>query len=113
MRIFLMNEKISVRRDVKIYHQYFSLRKEKGGGAKRRRLTVPPPTVQSRRVLPQLVNDLVHLERGSDRLDEDGRTNRAARDAEVVLRETEDVVPETRFQVVFHLREAVGGGKWK
>ena len=42
---------------------------------------VPAAGVEPGRVLAQLVEDLVHLERGEDRLDQDGRADRAARDA--------------------------------
>ncbi len=56
-------------------------------------------------MLAQLVEDLVHLERGQDRLDEDGRLDRPARDPEPVLREAEDVVPEPRLEVALELRE--------
>ena len=66
---------------------------------------VPAPRVQASRVLAQLVEDLVHLERGEDRLDEDGRLDRPARNPEPVLREAEDVVPEARLEVALELRE--------
>ena len=50
-------------------------------------------------MLAQLVQDLVHLEGGRDRLDQDGRPDRATRDAEPLLGEHEDLVPETRLVV--------------
>ncbi len=66
---------------------------------------VPAARVQPRGVLAEFVEDLVHLERRRDRLDQDGGPDRAARDAEVVLREDEHVVPETRLQMRLRLRE--------
>src|SRR5262249_1770744 len=54
---------------------------------------------------PELVEDLVHLERGEDRLDEDGGLDRPALDPEPVLCEAEDVVPEPRLVVRLELRE--------
>ena len=47
---------------------------------------VPAAGVQPGGVLPQLVEDLLHLERGRVGLDQHGRPDRAARDAQVVLR---------------------------
>ena len=44
---------------------------------------VPAAGVEARGVLAQLVQDLVHLERGPDRLDQHGRADRAARNAEL------------------------------
>ena len=49
---------------------------------------VPAPGVEARGVLAQLVQDLVHLERGVDRLDEDRRADAAPRDPERVLGRT-------------------------
>ena len=66
---------------------------------------VPAPAVEARRVLAQLVEDLVHLERGGERLDEDRRLDGAAREAERVLRADEDVVPEARLEVALQLRQ--------
>ena len=42
---------------------------------------VPAPGIEPSRVLAELVQDLVHLERGQNRLDEHRRADRAARDA--------------------------------
>ena len=54
-------------------------------------------------MLSQLVEDLVHLERSQDRLDEDGGTDRPARNPQLLLREDKDVVPQTRFEVRLEL----------
>src|SRR6266540_4432451 len=56
-------------------------------------------------MLAQLVEDLVHLERRGDDLDEHGRLDRPARDAEHVLRVVEDVVPQARLEVALRLRQ--------
>ena len=66
---------------------------------------VPAAGVQPGRVLAQLVEDLVHLERGEDGLDQDGGADGAARDAERVLRVDEHVVPEPRFEMALELRQ--------
>ena len=56
-------------------------------------------------MVAQLVEDLVHLERGLDRLDQHGRADRALRDPDVLLREREDVVPQLRLAVRLELRQ--------
>ena len=66
---------------------------------------VPAAGVEPGAVVAQLVEDLVHLERGEDRLDQHGRADRAVRDAERVLREGEDVVPQPRLEVALELRQ--------
>ena len=53
----------------------------------------------------QFVQDFVHLEGGQDGFDQHGRLDRALRQAQFVLRHDEDVVPQARFQVRFHLRQ--------
>ena len=66
---------------------------------------VPAARVEPRGVLAQLVQDLVHLERGVDRLDEDGRPDRAARDAQRFLGVDEHLVPQARLVVRLELGE--------
>ena len=66
---------------------------------------VPAAGVQPRRVLAQLVQDLVHLERRRQRLDQHRRLDRPARDPERLLREAEHVVPQPRLEVRLHLRQ--------
>src|SRR5262249_3412686 len=58
-----------------------------------------------RRVIAELVEDLVHLERSEDRFDEHGRADRAVRNSDELLRADEDVVPEPRFEMRLHLRQ--------
>jgi hypothetical protein len=70
---------------------------------------VPATRVQPRRMLAQLVEDLVHLEDGEDRLDQARRLDRAARDAQHVLRVAEDLVPEASLEVALHLRQIEEG----
>ncbi len=66
---------------------------------------IPPAAVQPERVVAELVQDLLHLERRRDRLQEDRRPDRARRDAEVALRRSEDIVPQPGLEVVLQLRE--------
>ena len=66
---------------------------------------VPAAGVEPGRVLAELVENLLHLERREDRLDEDGRLDRAARNPDAILGEAEDVVPESRLEVILELRE--------
>src|SRR5205823_6121300 len=70
---------------------------------------VPAPAVEPGGVIAQLPQNLVGLERREDRLDQHGRADGAARNAERVLREVEDVVPEPRLQVTLDLWQVVIG----
>ena len=56
-------------------------------------------------MLPQLVEDLVHLEGGGKRLDQDGRLDRPRLQAQRLLREEEHVVPDPRLAVTLELGE--------
>ncbi|MBG9885500.1 hypothetical protein ABE10_02630, partial [Bacillus toyonensis] len=58
---------------------------------------VPASGVQARAVVAQLEQDLLHLERRGKGLDEHRRADRPVRDAEVLLAEGEDVVPQPRL----------------
>src|SRR5690606_41914081 len=49
--------------------------------------------------------DLVHLERRGDRLDQHGRADTAPRDAELFLRQQEHVVPQPRFEMALQFRQ--------
>src|SRR5205807_2801358 len=72
---------------------------------------IPAPGVQARGMLPQLVQDFFHLERGEDVLDEHRRLDAAAGNAEGVLSKDEDVVPEAGLEVALNLRQIeVGPG---
>src|ERR1700694_3909077 len=64
---------------------------------------VPPSGIEAARMVAKLVEDLFHLERGEDRLDEDSRSDGPARNTQTILGEVEDVVPEPRFQVALEL----------
>src|SRR5713101_6855953 len=66
---------------------------------------VPAPRVETARVIAQLVEDLFHLERGEDRLDEYSGANRSSGNADGILREIEDVVPKPRLEVALELGE--------
>ena len=64
---------------------------------------IPAAGVEARGVVPQLVQDLVHLECGQDGLDQHGGANRPSRNAQRLLCRNEDVVPETRLEVRLEL----------
>lgn len=66
---------------------------------------VPTTAVETGRVIPELIDDLVHLEGGSDGLDEDGGTDGTAGHADVVLSQVDGVVPEAGFEMGLHLGE--------
>ena len=66
---------------------------------------IPAAAVQSGGVIAQFVENLVHLECCRDRFDQNCRANRALRNAEFVLRQLEDVVPNARLQMALHFRQ--------
>ena len=66
---------------------------------------VPAPGIEPRGMLAQLEQDLVHLEGGQDRLDQDGRPDAPARDPERRLAVDEDLVPEPRLVMALELGE--------
>ena len=66
---------------------------------------IPAAAVQAGRVLAQFVENFVHFERGENGLDQHGGADRAARNAQLVLREAEHIVPQARFEMAFHLRQ--------
>src|SRR5437773_12491981 len=68
---------------------------------------VPPARVEARGVVPEFVQDLLHLEGRRNRLDEGGGLHGADRDAEGLLREPEHLVPEASLQMAIHLRKVV------
>jgi len=60
-------------------------------------------------VLAQLKQDLLHLERRQDRLDQDRGADRAAGDLEEILADAEHVVPQARLEVRLHLGQVEVG----
>ena len=56
-------------------------------------------------MVAQLVEDLVHLERSGQRLDQHGGADGAARDLQRVLSQHEGVVPKPRLEVALQLRQ--------
>ena len=66
---------------------------------------VPAARVQRAPVVAKLVEDLVHLERGEDRLDQHGAADRAVRQPELILGERERLRPEPRLEVRLELRQ--------
>ncbi len=69
---------------------------------------VPATGIQPGGVIAQLVEDRVHLEGRGDRLDQDGRAERAPRDRERVLGEAEHVVPQGCLVGALELRQVHG-----
>src|SRR5439155_6885505 len=53
----------------------------------------------------ELVEDLLHLERCEDRLDQHGAPDRAARNPERLLRERERLRPQPRLEMALQLRQ--------
>src|SRR5437762_8696482 len=70
-----------------------------------RKNVIPTAAIETSRVVAQFVKNLIHLERRWDRFDQDRRANRPLRYPEFVLRHFEHVVPKTRLQMAFHLRQ--------
>ena len=66
---------------------------------------IPAAAVEPGRMLAQLVKNLVHLECRQNGFDQDRRADRALRNAKLVLRQLEDVVPKARFEVALHFRQ--------
>jgi hypothetical protein len=65
---------------------------------------VPPAGVQTCRVVPELVENLIHLERREDRFDQHRGANGSARDAKLRLSEQEDVIPQPCLEMRLQLR---------
>ena len=64
---------------------------------------IPASAVKAGAVIPQLEDDLVHLEGGQDSLDQDCASDGASWDGDEILCKVEDVIPETGLQVRLHL----------
>ena len=72
---------------------------------------VPAAAVQTRGVLAQFVEDLVHLEGGGKGLDEDRRLDGARLEAKRLLAGQEHVVPDACLEMTLQLRKVeVGSG---
>jgi len=56
-------------------------------------------------MISQLEENLLHMECSRKRLNQDSRPNCVVCHLDVGLREHEDVIPQTRLEVVFHLGE--------
>lgn len=68
---------------------------------------VPATAVETGAVVPEFVDDLVHLKGSGDGFNQHRTTDRTAGDANVVLRQVEHVVPQTSLQVRLHLGQVV------
>ena len=78
-------------------------------GLDRREDVVPAAGVQAVGVLAQLPQHLLHLEGGGQGLDQDRGAEGATVEAERLLGEGEDLVPESRLQMVLELRQVEVG----
>ena len=72
---------------------------------------IPAPAVEPSGMVAQLPQDLVRLEGGEDRFDQDRRADRATRNPERILREDEDVVPQARLEMALELRQIEVGAR--
>ena len=70
---------------------------------------VPVPAVEARRVLSQFVQDFVHLKCRQNRLNQNCGFNRAPGNAQQLLGQYEDIVPETRLEMAFKLGQVEVG----
>ena len=70
---------------------------------------VPAAAVQADDVVAHFIEDLVHLERSGQRLDQDRRLDRALGQPQLLLGVGEDVVPEPRFEMALQLRQVEAG----
>ena len=106
-----LDEELDVGAEKRLVHRHLATIGEERGRLVRELLdvaedVVPPAAVEAGRVLAELVEDLVHLERAGQGLDEfpvalmvpRGMPRRR-------LRVHEDVVPEARLRVRLHLRQ--------
>ena len=66
---------------------------------------IPASRVEAVGVFAQLVQDLVHLKRGRERLDQNRRADQPAGEAEPVLAPGEHLVPQSRLEMVLELRQ--------
>src|SRR5262249_20444194 len=66
---------------------------------------VPAADVEAGRVILQLPQDFVHLERGENGLDQYRSLDGTVRHAQFLLCQGENVVPHARFEVRLHLRQ--------
>ena len=103
-----LDEKLHVGREKPLVHRDLRTIRQDRRGIFRALLdeaedVVPSAAVEAGRVLAQLAEELVHLERRRKGLDEAGRLDRSAGDAEALLRADEHVVPQPGLEVALHL----------
>src|SRR3984893_1690352 len=63
---------------------------------------VPASGIQARGMLPQFIEDFIHLESSQDRLNKNSGLDRSSLQSHHLLRMEKHVVPETRLEVAFH-----------
>lgn len=64
---------------------------------------IPSTAVETGRVIPEFINNLVHLKDSQDGLDQDGCSDSSSAHTNRVLSEVENVVPQPCLQMRFHL----------
>src|SRR5208283_5322015 len=105
-----VDEQLDVSGKKSLIHRYLRAIRQHGGGIGRSLLdkredVIPATAVEPGRMLAQLPQKLVHLERCRQRLDEACRLDGTASDPEGRLGVQEHVVPEPRLEVALHLRQ--------
>src|SRR5690349_20883741 len=66
---------------------------------------VPAPTIETGRMISDLVEDLVHLECGKNCLNKKSGLDSATRYTEPLLSVDKYIIPESRFQMALYLRQ--------
>lgn len=66
---------------------------------------IPSSAIESRAVISEFVDNLVHFECGKDGFDQNGSSDGAAGNGEGVLREIEYIIPQTSFEMRFQFGE--------
>lgn len=71
----------------------------------KRKDIIPAAAVETRAVVAELIDDLVHFKGSVDGLNQNGGTDSAAGKTDVVLGQVEGIIPQTSLEVRFHLGE--------
>src|SRR5262249_33154481 len=64
---------------------------------------VPSPAVQACAVMPQFVENLLHLEARQNMFDEHSRFDSSLRDVQRLLGSYKNVIPQARFEIMLQL----------
>src|SRR3990167_9261617 len=66
---------------------------------------IPPAAIEAGRVIPQFVQNLIHLKCGQYGFNQYGGADSPAGDSDFILCKIENVIPESRLEMRFHLRQ--------